>query len=371
MNILSLFYKKKPGGFTKRLYQLYRVLADAGHHVHFIGSESLSLEHENIRNEVLKAPFQDSENILFWLSFARQTLSRSLEVSDRHSIDRIVTFGPFYTALCLLPIRKRGIPAVTFIRADNQLHSANKARNLLFHLMDNYGLRISSKVVFVSHSLKDVYKKRFRLNDEKICVLPNNIETLFEVAEDAKRELRRSLGLSDRDFVLSTMGVLTKNKNFEYVIQAMRHFNDARIKLMIVGDEINQSGERKRLEDLALKISLKDRIVFCGWQDEPMKYVASSDLFVYPSRFEGSPNALLEALSCGIPCIGSDIDEIREILAHPDLLFSLGDELELSSKIMKTVKDESYYKLLAALSKERCATFMFDWNKKAVETVCN
>jgi glycosyltransferase involved in cell wall biosynthesis len=102
-----------------------------------------------------------------------------------------------------------------------------------------------------------------------------------------------------------------------------------------------------------------------------MKYIASSDLFVFPSRFEGSPNALLEALSCGIPCLGSDIKEIREILSYPDLLFSLENEKELCSTIMRAVTGENFYEKLRTMSKERCSAYIFDWNKKAIDMICS
>lgn len=371
MNVLSMFYKNRPGGFSKRLYQLYGALADKGHHVCFIGTEPVLSGHRNVMNELLQTPCQSRANSVFWLSFAWQSFHKALEVSEKHAVTRIVTFAPFYTFLCLLPILRKRIPAITFIRADNMLHGTNRWRNRFFYVIDRLGLMGSNRIIFVSSALMEIYRDRFGLDEKKLLVLPNNIERNYEIGYDAKSQIRRSLGMTDDDFVLSSMGVLNPNKNFELILQAMRHISDTRVKFMLIGDEINDSGERKRLENLARSLSLNDRVVFCGWQHEPIQYIASSDLFVFPSRFEGSPNALLEALSCGIPCIGSDIPEIREILFYPDLLFSLKDDLELRITITRALNDEGFRLFLKARSRERCAAYTFDWNAKALEIICN
>lgn len=369
MNILSLFYKNKPGGFTKRLYRLYRALADAGHHVHFIGSVPLSFAHKNITNHVITAPFSNSENSLFWLSFVRQTIRKVFVISDRQSIDRIVTFGPFYTALCSWPIRRENIPAITFIRADNQRHSTNKGRNLIFFYLDMLGIKLSRKIVFVSSALQNTYQERYRIPQEKTCVLPNNIDSLYRIEKAKKDGLRHRLNIAPETFLLSTMGDINRIKNHAHIIRAMAHLNESNIKLMIIGDDLTDSGERKSLEALIQSLSLAGKVLFCGWQDEPLQYLACSDLFVFPSRYEGSPNALLEALSCGIPCIGSDIEEIKEVLKYPDMLFSLNNDRELADMIGKANADADYYTRLRLMSQERCNKFMFDWGQRAVSLI--
>lgn len=369
MNILSLFYKDKRGGYTKRLHQLCRALADSDNTLHFIGSQPLPFEHVNIKNHVLRTPFAKSENMLYWPLFASATMREAQKLSNTTQLHRIVTFGPFYTALCSGPIKREGIPAITFIRADNQRHSTSKGRNFVFFYLDMLGIKLSRKVVFVSTALQNTYQERYRIPQEKTCVLPNNIDSLYRIEKAKKDDLRRRLNVSPETFLLSTMGDINRIKNHEHIIRAMAYLNDAHVKLMIIGDDVTGSGERKRLEALIQSLALAGKVLFCGWQDEPLQYVACSDLFVFPSRYEGSPNALLEALSCGIPCIGSDIEEIREVLEYSDLVFSLDNTRDLAGLIGKAIADSDYYTRLRLMSQERCDMFTFDWDQRAVSLV--
>lgn len=369
MNILSTFYKDKRGGYTKRLHQLCRALADSGNTLHFIGSEPFPHEHGNISNHVLQVPFKGSENILYWSLFAAATIKEARKLSGSTPLNRIVTFGPFYTALFNGPIRRDNVPTITFIRADNQRHSTNKARNLIFFYLDMLGIKLSRKVVFVNSALRNAYQRRYRIAREKTYVLPNNIGALYRNEKAEKDALRRRLKITPETCLLSTMGDINRIKNHEHIIRAMSLLDDAHVHLMIVGDDVQGSGERKRLEALSKSLSMTSRIHFCGWQDEPLKYIASSDLFVFPSRSEGSPNALLEALSCGIPCLGSDIEEIREVLEFNMLVFRMDSGEDLAERIRKARSDSSYYNQLRQLSQERCNKFMFDWNERAVRLI--
>jgi glycosyltransferase involved in cell wall biosynthesis len=114
---------------------------------------------------------------------------------------------------------------------------------------------------------------------------------------------------------------------------------------------------------------LQDQVIFCGWQESPARFIACSDLYVYPSRYEGSPNSLLEALGCMVPCLGSRIEEIAEILKYDELLFSLEDESMLAEKILKAVCDPVYYEHIKKLSMDCSESFLFDWGSETIKKI--
>jgi glycosyltransferase involved in cell wall biosynthesis len=77
---------------------------------------------------------------------------------------------------------------------------------------------------------------------------------------------------------------------------------------VLVGD----GGERAALERLAAELALDGRLAFTGWSEEARAQLASFDVFVLPSRYEGFPLAVVEAMMAGLPVVASDVGSVRE-----------------------------------------------------------
>lgn len=369
MKILSLLFRDDKGGFTKRLYRLYETLATAGHVIHFVGAEPIPVLHERVIQHVSKSWTGTGKRALFWPSMMAAFFSKSFLIARRQNVDRVVTFSPFYTALCILPILFMKVRAVTFIRGDNMLQSSNVLRNAFFFVTDWIGIAISSKVVFVSASLQDVYVKRYGIKKRKLAVIPNNIESAHAVSQAERTEIRRALGIGSGDFVIVSSGPFNKGKNFSFLIQAMQKLKTYRVKLVLIGDEVKSNGERLRLERMAEELDVASSVVFAGWQKDPKPLIASADLYAFPSEHEGSPNALLEALGCSVPCLGSDIKEIEEVLHHDELLFPLDEVQVFTQRVIDILADTTHYNQIRALSSARRKAFTFDWGKSVISVV--
>jgi glycosyltransferase involved in cell wall biosynthesis len=369
MKILSLFYKDKKGGFTKRLYSLCSKLAEQGCEVHFLGTEQVPIEHDRIIRHIAPDLGDKHSGLMFWIFFMIFSLLKSFRIAGKEHIDRIVTFGPFYTALCILPILFKKIPAVTFIRADNMKHGTNVFRNAFFFLADGLGILLSSRIVFVSRTLMEVYRKRYCIPVSRCSVLPNGISGRFVLTAPEREQIRESLGVKNNEFLLSGSGIFNEGKNFSFLIHALAGLA-GHVKLVLIGDDVNATGERQRLEQTAEDLRLAHHMIFAGWQEDPRPIIASSDMFLFPSRFEGSPNALIEALACNVPCLGSDIEEIREVLLYDDLLFSLDCCDSLARKISEAHLCPDTHRRLSDLSLRRCEAFTFNWAELASRLVC-
>jgi glycosyltransferase involved in cell wall biosynthesis len=83
-----------------------------------------------------------------------------------------------------------------------------------------------------------------------------------------------------------------------------------------------------------------------------------ADLFVLPSRTEGLPRAMIEAMARGLPCIGSDVGGIPELL-DPDELAPVGDSGALASKILEIIRDPLRADVLSKRNIERAREFTY------------
>ncbi len=101
--------------------------------------------------------------------------------------------------------------------------------------------------------------------------------------------------------------------------------------------------QRSTLERLAVELQVAERVSFPGWVESPETLICSSRVFVLPSRYEGFPNALLEAMASGAPVVSFDCESgPREIIRHNDngLLVPADDVQALAREVERLMTDE-------------------------------
>ena len=161
-------------------------------------------------------------------------------------------------------------------------------------------------IIAVSQLVKSDLVQHFHVHDGLCRVVYNGVY-LFSGAKP-KRE--------DQDFVITTMGRLEEQKGQWHLIRvvALLAPKYPQLRLVILGE----GSLHEKLENLAVRLGVEDRVSLPGFINQPSDVIASSDLFVFPSLYEGFANTLIEAMSCGVPVISSDhLSGAREILA-PD-----------------------------------------------------
>lgn len=190
--------------------------------------------------------------------------------------------------------------------------------------------RFASRIIAVSSGVREELLSA-GLPSANVVAIPNPIDLDFINA-------RKSEPLDiERPFVLF-VGRLSKQKNVDVLIEAFDLLSNEGLGLRIVG-----SGEEEHsLRKLVANLGLKERITFIPFDPNPFRYMARAEAFVLPSRYEGFPNVLVEAMACGTPVIAADCCEgVREIVKHDvtGLLFAVGDKEALSNSIKRIMSD--------------------------------
>jgi glycosyltransferase involved in cell wall biosynthesis len=139
----------------------------------------------------------------------------------------------------------------------------------------------------------------------RVRVVRNGVRVPDRSAIRAARErMRATLGISQREIWLAFVGRLTSEKGLDALLRALRA--DLAVDgLLVVGD----GPERASLEAEAAAATIPVR--FCGYQEDVSPFLAAADVFVQPSRSEGLPFSVLEAMAHGLPVVCSDVGGIR------------------------------------------------------------
>lgn len=155
-------------------------------------------------------------------------------------------------------------------------------------------------VIAVSQPVKQDLVDRFGVPEKQIVVIPNAID-VSKVASLAREAV--DCPWNPEMPVIVTAGRLSHVKAQWHLIRAFAEVQKARpCQLVIIG-----SGELEDyLHKLARELGVEHRVFFLGWQSNPFKFMARSDVFVLPSLTESFGLVLVEAMACGLPVIATD-----------------------------------------------------------------
>ncbi len=170
-------------------------------------------------------------------------------------------------------------------------------------LIENFHIKKNKvKVIYNPYEIKKISVKSLENLDSKI----------LEIIQDNK--------------VLINVGSLSTQKGQEYLVRIFKKVKAEinNIKLLIIG----KGHLEGKLKYLVKEEGLEEDVIFFGFQDNPFKFISHADLFVFPSLFEGFPNALVEAMACKKAVIAADCKSgPREILSPDSDIKKITDKI--------------------------------------------
>jgi len=159
--------------------------------------------------------------------------------------------------------------------------------------------------VLITINLEDYEFAQRKMKAKEVQYVPGvGIDTKRNELRVCDRDAKRlELGIPRDATVLISVGELNQNKNHEIVIRALNEIKDKSLYYVIVG----KGSRRQYLEELTEELELKEHVKMIGYRSDVMELYMSSDICIFPSYREGLSVALMEAMSCGLPCIASRI----------------------------------------------------------------
>ena len=180
-----------------------------------------------------------------------------------------------------------------------------------------------------------------RFGAKRVVVIPNGVNGSIFKSMDRKK-LREQYGFSIDAKIVVSVARLVPVKGLDYLIKAVSLLlqTDNKINLLIIGD----GSQRAELEELISELKLDNRVRLMGTipHEQIAGFLNQADVFVLPSLSEGLGIAIIEAMACGIPVIGTNVDGIPDIIKDNDngVLVPPGDAEALAGAIDKLLQNE-------------------------------
>lgn len=162
---------------------------------------------------------------------------------------------------------------------------------------------------------------------------------------------RAALGVPDDHDMLLWVGRLDPVKGLDELVDAMGLLRDRPVTLVLVGEGEYEDDTRRRID----RLGVTDRVRLVGRRDDVPRLLAAADVFVFPSRTEGMPNALLEAMAAGLPIVTTDVPGCRDLITHEStgLLVRSGEVEPLAGTVERLLTDRDLADRLAAAARRR------------------
>lgn len=310
------------GGSGVVATELGKLLAERGHKIHFITSHipfRLNILHHNIYFHQVNV---NQYSVFQYPPYDIALASKMAEIIKREKLDILHVHYAIPHAVCAILAKQM---AGTDVKIVTTLHGTDIT--VLGHdptLADaiKFGIEKSDKVTAVSEALVRETNEVIT-PDQDIQVIHNFIDE--RVYKKVKTDdVRAAYGIEQDEKVIIHVSNFRPVKRVCDVIAAFSKVSQKiKAKLLLVGDGPEITGVRKQVKDLGIE----NKVLFLGRQDHLEELYSISDLMLLLSEKESFGLVALEAMACGVPCIGTHVGGIPEVIVDGwnGYLCELGD----------------------------------------------
>lgn len=217
--------------------------------------------------------------------------------------------------------------------------------------------RYFDHIVYVA---EDMIRSLNKNEQKNISVIPNGIDTTIftNLSSTDHTEIKKGLGISSNAKVIGSIGRLSPEKGFDYLLRAFQNVlltTDKDMVLLIIGEGV----ERDALTKLAIELGISSRVIFTGFRDNIHELMYVMDIYVSSSLTEGFPISLLEALAAERPVIATSVGDVPKIIMNGEtgLSISPGNVNEIADAILILLEDSNLAGRLGKKGSELISAF--------------
>lgn len=335
-----------PGGTERVCQRIANYLTDTGHFVLVIGISKQAFPY------LLRCAYESLDTDQIPDSRWRRWKHRMLQLNSylsKNSITVILSMGEYPNVmLSCLPTRYRRVTRYT---------------NSAVSLVGLKGWVMQQALRFAHRRTDTTIVPVMRLAQEigldqqggKIVVMPNPLD-LDEICGLGAHS-PRPLANAENPFFIH-VGQLVEQKDHDSLLHAYARYRTegGRYLLLLLG----QGDGEERIRSLILQLELKDSAVLMGWVDNPLAFMARARALIMTSRWEGTPNVMIEAMALGCPIISTDCPTgPREVLQDGTAgrLVPLDDQSALVEELHRMDKDDQWRDKWSAQARQRAQNY--------------
>lgn len=222
--------------------------------------------------------------------------------------DAICDFTGNFAGLTLFCSRLLNVPVrLSFYRNSSTRFKTNPFKEIYNSFVQFLTVKCSTQLLSNSYAAINYFFPNNTIARQKFTVIYNGIDAKSFYSN--KNQIRTSLNIPKTGFVVGHVGRFNEAKNHATIIKVAIELceNDSNIFFILCGNEV-----RDTFEKLILQKGMSAQIKLFNNHNKIIEVYNSLDCFYFPSITEGQPNALIEAMICGIPFVASNIEPIKE-----------------------------------------------------------
>ena len=176
----------------------------------------------------------------------------------------------------------------------------------------------------------------------------------YDIIEETRQEIRKSLGIKDEEFVIVTVAEFIKRKNYKTMINVIKGLKDkgVKVKFLVCG----RGQDEEKIKQQIIDLDIKEQVNILGYRKDINRILTGADVFMLTSFQEGLTLSVIEAMSYGLPCAVSNVRGNRDLIVDGqggivvdatnvdgfvDRIKELSNNVQLRAKMGEFNKEES------------------------------